>query len=106
MTKQTDLWPFCEGSGLISRDLARSIRAWALTEMTEAELNSYSQRQLMQMYIHRGIVPTIEKVLKRERTLEESSTAAKVVLDKMPPATDPDFVEKTVALFRGDYEAA
>jgi len=54
MTKQTDPWPYCEGSGLIDRDLARSIREWALTEMTEAELNSYSQRQLMQMYIQRG----------------------------------------------------
>jgi len=85
---QTDLWPYCEGSGLIDRDLARSIREWALTgsascapEMTEAELNNYSQRQLMQMYIQRGIVPTIEKVLKRQRMPEESSTAAKAVLD-------------------------
>lgn len=81
MTKQTDLWPYCECSGLIDRDLARSIRAWALTEMTDAELNSYSQRQLMQMYIQRGIVPTIEKVLKRQRTPEENSTAAKAALD-------------------------
>ena len=80
MTKP-DLWPYCAGSGLIDRDLARSIRAWALTEMTEAELNSYSQRQLMQMYIQRGIVPTIEKVLKRQRSPEDSASAAKAVLD-------------------------
>jgi hypothetical protein len=49
--------------------------------MTVAELNSYSQRQLMQMYIQRGIAPMIEKMLKRQRTPEESSTAAKAVLD-------------------------
>jgi len=49
--------------------------------MTEAELNSYSQRQLLRMYIDRSIVPAIEKVLKRQRTPEESLAAAKYVLD-------------------------
>jgi hypothetical protein len=80
-----DLWPYCECSGLIDRDLARSIREWALTgsgscppEMTEAELNSYSQRQLMQMYIQRGIVPTIEEVLKRQRTPEKAQQRQKL----------------------------
>jgi len=81
MTKQSDLWPYCECSGLIDRELARSIRAWALIEMTEAELNSYSQRQLMQMYIQRGIVPTIEKVLNRQCSPEEGAAATKAVLD-------------------------
>ncbi len=85
MTDQTDLWPYCECSGLIDRDLARSIREWALTEMTEAELHSYSQRRLLRIYIQRGIVPTIERVLKRQRTPEESSTAAKAVLDSGEP---------------------
>jgi len=80
MTKQIDLWPYSESSGLISRELARSIRAWALTEMTEAQLNNYSQRQLMQMYIERGIVPTIEKVLGRR--LPSDFELAKAVLDR------------------------
>jgi hypothetical protein len=61
-------WPYSESSGLIDRDLARSIRAWALTEgangqsMAEAELNSYSQRQLLQMYVSH-----LAKVLERVR---------------------------------------
>jgi hypothetical protein len=46
-------WPYTERSCLIAPDTARSIRAWALNEMTEAQLNSYSQRQLMEMHLKR-----------------------------------------------------
>jgi len=46
----TTTWPYCPGSGLIGRDLAENIRTWALTVMSEAELRSYSQRQLLSMY--------------------------------------------------------
>jgi hypothetical protein len=42
-------WPYTERSCLIDPDAARSIRAWALKEMTEAQLNSYSQRQAEEM---------------------------------------------------------
>jgi hypothetical protein len=82
MTNETNLWPYCERSGLIDRDLARSIREWALTEMTEAELRSYSQRQLMQMYIQRHLGPTLERVL--GRSLPSDLEAAKVVLENGP----------------------
>jgi hypothetical protein len=47
-------WPYTERSCLIAPDTARSIRAWALQEMTEAQLNSYSQRQLMEMHLKRA----------------------------------------------------
>jgi hypothetical protein len=59
---QLDLWPYSERSGLIERGLARSIRAWALSRMSETELNSYSQRQLVHMYLHQHIGPTLKKV--------------------------------------------
>ena len=49
--------------------------------MTQAELNSYSQRQLLRMYIERGNKPAIDKVLKKQRTPEESLVAAKAALD-------------------------
>jgi hypothetical protein len=56
------LWPFNRNTDIIDRDLARSIRAWALTCMTEAELRSYSQRQLLMMHVdHCGSL--LEKVL-------------------------------------------
>src|SRR5262245_21461407 len=89
MTKQTNLqqaepalWPYCERSGLIDRELAARIREWALTEMTETELHSYSQRQLKQMYIQRHLGPTVERVLKRQRTPQEAEVAAKDALDR------------------------
>jgi hypothetical protein len=46
-------WPYTERSCLIDPDTARSIRAWALQEMTAAELDSLSQRQLMQMHLRK-----------------------------------------------------
>ena len=55
-------WPYSAGSQLIDRDLARSIREWALTEMTEAELNAKSQRQLLNLYIERYMRPTLAKL--------------------------------------------
>jgi hypothetical protein len=69
--------------------------------MSEAELRSYSQRQLMRMFIDRNIVSTIDKVLKRQRTPEEAEADARVIVDQLPPLTDPTFVDKTVALFAG-----
>jgi hypothetical protein len=47
-------WPYIERSCLIAPDTARSIRAWALKEMTEALLNALSQRQLMEMHLKRA----------------------------------------------------
>jgi hypothetical protein len=44
-------WPYSENSGLIDRETAFSIRVLMLQWMSEAELNSYSQRQLMMMYV-------------------------------------------------------
>jgi hypothetical protein len=46
-------WPYTERSCLIAPDTARSIRAWALKEMTAAQLNSHSQRQ-MEMHLKRA----------------------------------------------------
>jgi hypothetical protein len=47
-------WPYTERSCLTDPDTARSIRAWALKEMTEAQLNALSQRQLMEMHLKRA----------------------------------------------------
>jgi hypothetical protein len=47
-------WPYTERSCVIGTDTARSIRAWALKEMTEAQLNALSQRQLMKMHLKRA----------------------------------------------------
>src|SRR5215470_2153056 len=44
-------WPYSAGSGILDRKLAANIRAWALTHMSEVELHSYSQRQLLSMYL-------------------------------------------------------
>jgi hypothetical protein len=51
MTNNTIGWPYTAGSCLIDPDTARSIRDWALQDMTEAELHSLSQRQLLGMYL-------------------------------------------------------
>jgi hypothetical protein len=42
-------WPYTERSCLIGPDTARSIRAWALKEMTEARL-----KQMMEMHLKRA----------------------------------------------------
>jgi hypothetical protein len=76
----SDLWPFNRNTDIMDRDLARSIRAWALTCMTEAELRSYSQQQLLLMYIGH-LDDVLGKVLKQQRTAEESMAAARAVLD-------------------------
>ena len=60
-------WPYSARRGLLDRKLAANIRAWALTNesgphMTEAELHSYSQRQLLSMYLKQHILPSIQKV--------------------------------------------
>jgi hypothetical protein len=44
-------WPYSENSGLIDRETAFGIRVLMLQWMCEAELNTYSQRQLLAMYV-------------------------------------------------------
>jgi hypothetical protein len=55
-------WPYSACSGILDRALAANIRAWALTHMSQAELHSYSQRQLLSMYLEQHIRPTLERV--------------------------------------------
>jgi hypothetical protein len=55
-------WPYNACSGILDRELAANIRAWALTHMSQAELHSYSQRQLLSMYLEQHIRPTLERV--------------------------------------------
>ena len=60
-------WPYSACSGILDRKLAANIRAWALTNksgphMTQAELHSYSQGQLLSMYLEQHIRPTLERV--------------------------------------------
>ena len=60
-------WPYTARSGILDRKLAANIRAWALTNksgphMTQAELHSYSQGQLLSMYLEQHIRPTLERV--------------------------------------------
>jgi hypothetical protein len=55
-------WPYSACSGILDRKLAANIRAWALTHMSQAELHSYSQRQLLSMYFEQHILPSIQKV--------------------------------------------
>jgi hypothetical protein len=55
-------WPYSACSGILDRKLAANIRAWALTHMSQAELHSYSQRQLLSMYLEEHILPSIQKV--------------------------------------------
>ena len=59
-------WPYSACSGILDRKLAANIRAWALTNksgphMTQAELHSYSQGQLLSMYLEQHIRPTLER---------------------------------------------
>jgi hypothetical protein len=55
-------WPYSACSGILDRELAANIRVWALTHMSQAELHSYSQRQLLGMYLEQHIRPTLERV--------------------------------------------
>jgi hypothetical protein len=84
-------WPFNPNTNIIDRNLARSIRTWALSGvMTEAELRSHSQRQLLRLYIERHIKPTIAKALAPTRTPEEAEAAAGRVLSESPPADEAE----------------
>ena len=78
-------WPYTAGSSLIDPDTARSIRAWALHEMTVAELHSYSQRQLMQMHL---------------RQLE--ARLAKAWPDRADPQTKQWAAERAAAMLNGE----
>jgi hypothetical protein len=68
--EQLPLWPYSSRSSLVAPEIAKSIRAWALNggadgsppRMTEKELNSYSQRQLVDMYLNQHLIPTLRKV--------------------------------------------
>jgi hypothetical protein len=55
-------WPYSACSGILDRELAAKIRVWALNHMSQAELHSYSQRQLLSMYLEQHIRPTLERV--------------------------------------------
>jgi len=55
-------WPYSARSGILDRELAANIRAWALTHMSQTELHSYSQRQLLGMYLEQHIRPMLERV--------------------------------------------
>jgi hypothetical protein len=55
-------WPYSTCSGILDCKLAANIRVWALTCMSQAELHSYSQRQLLSMYLEQHIRPTLERV--------------------------------------------
>jgi hypothetical protein len=88
-TGATDLWPFNRNTNILDSDLARSIRAWALSDggMTETELRSYSQRQCLRLYLDRCIKPTLQRLLKPQRPPEESEAGAdRVLLSQSPPA--------------------
>jgi hypothetical protein len=77
-----DRWPYNASTSIISRDLAAAIRKWALSTIGERELNSLSQRRALLAYIDGHIVPTLNRVLQRQRTPEESEAAAKEALDR------------------------
>ena len=83
-------WPF--NGYVLDRELAARIREWALSVMTETELNSHSQRQLMHLYIQRHLGPTLERVL--GRPLPSDLEAAEAVLDSGP--LTPDRVAKAI----------
>jgi hypothetical protein len=72
-----DLWPYTAGSCLIDRETARSIRRWALTVMTEAELNAHSQRQILRRYINEYVRPTLVKVAPRVNDPEVQAATIK-----------------------------
>ena len=76
------LWPYSEASGIIDLDLAAAIRQWALTDggLSEAQLHALSQRQALRTYIDHHIVPTLDMVVKQQRTPQEAEEAAKAVL--------------------------
>jgi hypothetical protein len=50
--RASDLWPFNRSTNIIDRDLARSIRTWALTDrgMSEAELRKPSYARLQRSH--------------------------------------------------------
>src|SRR5262245_53880389 len=72
--KTTNFRPYNPATNIIDPGLARQIRQWALTDgrMSEAELHALSQRQALRAYIDGHIVPTLDKVLGRQRSPEES----------------------------------
>jgi hypothetical protein len=67
--------------------------------MTEAELYALSQYRCSPCTINKGLVPLIEKVLKRQRTPEDSLAAAKrIVAGVKPDRPEPfeDFIRESV----------
>jgi hypothetical protein len=50
-------WPYSACSGILDREFAANIRVWALTHMSQAQLHSYSQRQLLSMYLEQHMLP-------------------------------------------------
>jgi hypothetical protein len=74
-------WPYSGCSGILDRKLAANIRAWALTHMSEAELHSYSQGQLLSMYLEQHIRPTPERVAPWMRMSSEAPEGRSPVTD-------------------------
>jgi hypothetical protein len=68
-------WPYSACSGILDRELTANIRAWALTHMSQTELHSYSQRQLLSMYLEQHIRPTLERVAPGMRMAEGPEVA-------------------------------
>jgi hypothetical protein len=78
---QTNLWPYSAASGILDRGLATAIRKWALSgAMSEAELNALSQRQALRAFIDQHIVPTLDRVIGRQRSPEESQALAEAAM--------------------------
>jgi hypothetical protein len=76
-------WPYSACSGILDRKLAANIRAWALTHMSEAELHSYSQRQLLSMYLEQHIRPTLERVAPWMRMASEGPEGRAPITDDL-----------------------
>jgi hypothetical protein len=75
-------WPYSACSGILDCKLAANIRAWVLTHMSEAELHSYSQRQLLSMYLEQHIRPTLERVPWMRMASEGSEGRSPVTEDR------------------------
>jgi hypothetical protein len=96
-TGPTDLWPFNPNTNIFDRETAAAIRRWALSEtgagMTEAELRSYSQCQLLSMYVTGYLEPTLRRLLKPQRPPEVSEAGAnRALFGKEPPTDRAEFL--------------
>jgi hypothetical protein len=91
-------WPYSACSGILDRKLAANIRAWALTRMSEAELHSYSQGQLLSMYLEQHIRPTLERVAPWMRMGSEGP-------EERSPVTDDWSASASAGPLKSDYRS-